>query len=429
MSTMEYAGWWWIPQNPDDSVPGTLKFSQEEGLRLSLQGSLGDTQVMGGDVGQGKSLSLILGVVPNLRVTLIAASPTRRQLHSPGFDTAEYRVGIAYLGEHIERPEDLRFSKLKLQLTHLGDWIAEGKVYWRVPRPDDSTKRYEFGYEHQNPEPEPIEGGTVAIDYQAHMQQTTLSAELRVSPVIRFELQEPLDIDGWHRHYLRPVANLLSLATGRAVYLSEVKVFPEGSDKRDGVQVVAQPFVTERLDKSVLTSDGMLFSRRDLNITFGELMQRWLTIHRELEPILNLYFSIGRSPAMYLEHRFLSLFQALEGYHRRRFPEKKQRERLCKLIDTTGEIFSPWAPNPAKKSDVVTKIVQTRNGLTHQTPGQVESSLDVDTLFLLTEALSILMQALLLVELGFEFEKRVELFRRYQPYIFAARRASGDSLG
>ena len=417
MSTMEYAGWWWIPENPDDSVPGTLKFSQEEGLRLSLQGSLGDTQVMGGDVGLGKPLPLILGLVPDLRVTLVAASPTRRQLHSPGFDTMEYRVGIAYLGEHIEITEDLKFSKLELQLTDLGGWMAERKVYWRTPRPDDPTKRYEFGYEHQNADPEPIEHGTAAVGYRVRMQQTTLSAELNVSPVIRFELEESLGIDDWHRQYLRPVVNLLSLAMAQAVQLSEVNVFPRDSDKKDGVQVVARHFVTEHLSSSAPTPDKMLFSRRDLDITFGELLRRWLTAHRELEPILNLYFSIGRSPAMYLEHQFLSTVQALEGYHRLRFggfelpadrhaqrleailgaiPEQYhdwlQKEltfsnelnlagRLRALIAIAGDVFTPWTPNSRKKASFVRKVVGTRNYLTHYASGQPPRPLEAGKLF------------------------------------------------
>ena len=39
---------------------------------------------------------------------------------------------------------------------------------------DDSAKRYEFRYEHQKPEPEPIEGGTAVVGYMARMQQTPL---------------------------------------------------------------------------------------------------------------------------------------------------------------------------------------------------------------------------------------------------------------
>ena len=270
MSTMEYAGRWWIPQNPNDSVPGTLKFTQEEGLCLSLQGLLGGYQ----DVGE--SLPLILGVAP-MRVTLVEASLIRRQVHIPGFDSTEYRVGIAYLGEHLEAVEALRFSELEMQLTHLGDWLAESRIYWQTPHLDDLAKRYEFGYEHQEPETEPIESGTAVLGCIPHMQQTALSAELRVSPFIGFELQESLGIGDWYRHYLRPVVNLLSLATGRTVYLSKVSVFPTDSNNRNDVQVVAKHFVVEHPDTSMLSLDEMLFSRQDLDITFGELLRRWLS--------------------------------------------------------------------------------------------------------------------------------------------------------
>ena len=79
-----------------------------------------------------------------------------------------------------------------------------------------------------------------------------------------------------------------------------------------------------------------------------------------------------------------------------------------------------------QRRSFVGKVVQTRNDLTHQTPGKVEGSLNFDTLFSLTQALTVLMQTLLLDELGFAPEKRVELFRKYQPYVLAARRACGN---
>ena len=254
--TIENTGWWWIPEKADDHVPGVLHFSEQDGLRLKLFGSLGGVQDL------GDTLPLILGLVPGLRVTLVRASLVQRQVHVPGFDSTEYQVGIAFLGEHFETTEALRFSKLNLQLTHLDDWLAESKIHWETPHIDDLAKRYEFGYEHEKPEPELIENGTTAVGYMVHMHQTTLSAELRVSPVIGFELEASLDIDDWHRSYLRPVVNLLSLGTGRTVHLSKVSVFPPDSDDRYDVQVVAKHFVVERPDDSILSSGGMLFSRR-----------------------------------------------------------------------------------------------------------------------------------------------------------------------
>ena len=106
--------------------------------------------------------------------------------------------------------------------------------------------------------------------------------------------------------------------------------------------------------------------------------------------------------------------------------EMTLRSRLRKLVEQAGEVLAPWAPDAAGKKRFIGNVCQVRNDLTHQTPGQVESSLNFDTLFSLTQALTVLMQTLLLDELGLAPAKRVELFRRYEPYILAARRASNE---
>jgi hypothetical protein len=36
----EYQGYWWLPDEPEEEVPGTLKFDPNEGASLNLLGSL-----------------------------------------------------------------------------------------------------------------------------------------------------------------------------------------------------------------------------------------------------------------------------------------------------------------------------------------------------------------------------------------------------
>ena len=36
----EYQGHWWAPEEPDEKLPGILRFDPEEGATLSLFGSL-----------------------------------------------------------------------------------------------------------------------------------------------------------------------------------------------------------------------------------------------------------------------------------------------------------------------------------------------------------------------------------------------------
>lgn len=203
----------------------------------------------------------------------------------------------------------------------------------------------------------------------------------------------------------------------------------------------------------------MLFTSKDIECGFGEMLARWLAVHDEYRDILNLYFSIGRSSRMYLEHQFLSTVQALEGYQRRRFPgtelpDEEHAQRIEAILNTApnqhrkwleqklaysnelslkrrlncltrfvGEPLVPWMPNAKKRDSFVKKVVDARNVLTHYSPHHPQKALASDTLFGMTEALSVMMQALLLREIGFSETEVMKLFENYQTYGWAARRA------
>ena len=68
---------------------------------------------------------------------------------------------------------------------------------------------------------------------------------------------------------------------------------------------------------------------------------------------------------MYVEHRFLSMFQALESYDRRSFehtPEKRQAhgERLDRILSAVQESDKTWLENQLRHSHEPTAIERIR---------------------------------------------------------------------
>ena len=93
----------------------------------------------------------------------------------------------------------------------------------------------------------------------------------------------------------------------------------------------------------------MLFTLDDVREQLPMILDRWLEINRELNHVINLYFGARDNPALYMEQQFLSMIQALEGYHRHWFtPESRRRakrdlkDRLAELIDYSEAIMIPW---------------------------------------------------------------------------------------
>jgi hypothetical protein len=75
-----------------------------------------------------------------------------------------------------------------------------------------------------------------------------------------------------------------------------------------------EPIAPEKRD---VAARDMLFSLQDISCRFGEIVQAWFTRSTVSRPLYDLYFGTLRSPFMFVEHRFLNMFQALESYDRR----------------------------------------------------------------------------------------------------------------
>lgn len=82
----------------------------------------------------------------------------------------------------------------------------------------------------------------------------------------------------------------------------------------------------------------MLFSLNDIRSKFSDILQAWCSQREKIRPLYILYFCTLRSPSMYVEHRFLNMFQALEAFDRRDQvdpPDKVQKheQRLSRILD------------------------------------------------------------------------------------------------
>jgi len=99
----------------------------------------------------------------------------------------------------------------------------------------------------------------------------------------------------------------------------------------------------------------MLFILPEVRARFSELMATWFGRDEAFRSLCALYFGTLRSPSMYVEHRFLSMFQALESYDRRTFQlpaEKLQahKDKLCQILEPFKGKVRKWLKGKLKHS-------------------------------------------------------------------------------
>src|SRR5215831_9071823 len=113
-----------------------------------------------------------------------------------------------------------------------------------------------------------------------------------------------------------------------------------------------EPVAPEKRDVAVC---DMLFSFKDIRSRFSEIVQAWFTRSEVIRPLYELYFGTLRSPFMYVEHRFLNMFQALESYDRRTRvtpPDKVQahQERLDRILGAVEAEDAKWLKGKLRHS-------------------------------------------------------------------------------
>ena len=128
MTPFEYNGLWWTPDDPDNKVAGSLRFSDDEGLVLSLMGTIGKNPANFGE----KKEPVILG---HSHDSKIGTSVTLRGCIRKGFtwglsshSRESYFAGSSLFGIHLAASEEPLFSSCHLRLRGLQHWRVQAPL-------------------------------------------------------------------------------------------------------------------------------------------------------------------------------------------------------------------------------------------------------------------------------------------------------------
>jgi hypothetical protein len=142
----EWAGLWWLPDAPDEQVPGVLRYEPEDGLVLSLIGAFEDRITSNPSPGvvmvhEGhRTWDVIHGAAEHREITLLTCVPinSKRTLgarvKSP--DKQTVRAMTALMGTHVSGEDDAAFVAAEVSVEDLGLWAASSVFEGFVEAPD-----------------------------------------------------------------------------------------------------------------------------------------------------------------------------------------------------------------------------------------------------------------------------------------------------
>lgn len=335
---VEWAGLWWLPDDPGKQIPGILRYDGEGRSSLSLIGAFEDrifSTVASGvmDELEGtRTWDVIHGVAEQREVTLFGCVPTRStrtmfsRVKSPDIQTISATIVI--VGAHVSGEEDAAFAAAEVSVEDLALWAASsvfsgsfgsrdgkldgtGTVSVKPVNAETVTvdgTEYSLVHTHTLPFFDRRKGRTVG-----RMRDT---ASIRIRRAEPFTLRAGLDAASL-------IQDLIALATHRAagvIWLQlEVAgtetVLPNGlSSPRRRANVLYSPVAPGKHDEKGVDPDRVFFTCREL--PFEEVMQRWCEAHGRLQAATNMILGLRYAPARFIENNLLTAVGAAEALHR-----------------------------------------------------------------------------------------------------------------
>ncbi|NEB11287.1 hypothetical protein G3I32_21015 [Streptomyces coelicoflavus] len=335
----EWAGLWWLPEEPGHRVPGVLRYEPDCGLTLSLIGAFEDRVTTTPNPGvlivhEGRrTWGVIHGAADQREISLFGCFPNSSQrTFGARVKTPNKQIvtaTTALIGAHIGSEDNAAFSTTEVSMEELGHWAAstvfEGFLSAPGGRPDGSGSI----------SVKPVKAQSVEVDgtlfLLAHRHTLPFFDQRRGETVGRMvdiayvqitrrdKASSLIDAIG----YARLIQDLISLATHRAagVIWIRLKLASDETTSRSrglrperNVDVLYSPSVVGKRDAKAATHHHVFFTCEAL--PFEEIMPRWCDMHERLQSATNMVLGLRYAPARYVENNLLTAVGAAEVLHR-----------------------------------------------------------------------------------------------------------------
>jgi len=313
--SFEIRGQWQLPENPENQIPGTFKFSPKRSS-LDLQGSFEQNQ----ERINPQDRTIVNGIGEDgSQITLWNCLLTESSI-SGGGQRTKYVVSFCFIGHHFTNENEIEFNRMSIQFSKLNTWI-QTHGFDSVPVTEDSW-RIEYT---------PPETITVQINDNLSLSivfssNRSFSRSDRKTEVIsqnislNFENTSNLDFFEWYR-LMQHLRNFLSLAIMGPEYpisinCSSDQIFLRVRDHQFSIPIRIYYSHGDFPDNSNINEGNMLFTFNQIQENFETIIRNWFDNIDTIGIVGNLYFGTLHNPQSYLNDKFLSIVTALESFHR-----------------------------------------------------------------------------------------------------------------
>ena len=249
------------------------------------------------------------------------------------------------------------------------------------------------------------------------------------------------------KDYIRPIQNFLALATGEPITPSNVKGYFVHEGERYPTDISYQVSFSPE-SSYIKNPDRLLFRKNDID--FEKAIKNWIQHFADNQTLHNLYFGTRYNEDMFVENNFLSLVIALESYHNDLFPEyrlmkkeefkelindifesipdganaKKRIKGLLKSIgnepsikDKLKRVFEEYSDSIRSLIENEDQILSNARDLRNDIAHGLSSEHDIDEMLGLAGKLQVVIEIILLKEIGLSFEDITDTMEKNRKFL------------
>lgn len=426
---------WFVPDNENQKIAGTLYYSPNDEIKLELIGTFhqGSLKDMLSEV--NSKLHVIHGVVYGEkrleRITLFDCYASKRYYFSSGFPLTKYSCSLMLVGKLLSDSEERVFDKVCVNFPCLRDWYSYRPMEFSIQFDELGKKPKEFQWKMSVKDDrfrkcyKITEDTNLILDATCGFQQKNTSGyDLFEDSHIEIERNRKSSFGEFYSLAVL-FKDFLSFAVLTEVSFSKIVLydyddFQEFESGEKLYHTITVYFVTPKIPPTRYKIEDFLFRFDKIEDTFHDIIKKWYEEKDKLAPIRTRLIDCLTHKKEFTSIDFLIIIQALQGFYYRYISKKKDTT----LQEQLEYFFNKFADIPFVKKNPIDykKVRDSRHYYSHffgeNEKKHICSGIE---LYKITQNLKLLLICNVLSLIGFDNEKINEFIRSSNKLVWACK--------
>lgn len=316
----EYTGLWWLPEDTEKEIGGTLSYSPIDGIHLALLGTFNSESIR---INNNFETDVVNGVTSNgILCTLFSNVQVDYSFNVPGFYQQKLVSNLLVMGRHFSSFDELIFTKWRISYENLDDWIAPSLFESGHSTDADDIRTVTVVAKPENYFDQHVDAVGCRIVLTADMLSGIgdASGQFSLSKEPFFELT-PVSKQSYEKfkRWLNDIESLLSVFMVDTIQPRKIHGILS-DNKEDDFSERQSLGIFPRLKHRPVTRttrwNDMLMTLADIEDHLATALERWFDAEHNVRQAIILFFAETDRLKFDLDTQFTNIVHALESYHR-----------------------------------------------------------------------------------------------------------------